>query len=178
MVWIAADMQALCKSSLECDTQLHLLLDDCAQPRQSCPLIATLLSIPPSFCATLSVRCQIPVMQQPQHDQIQYMRRQLTGEPREGIDVLIIDDICAALLQIVGAAVDFDPTFLWRHCNEKLESDVCVSELATLRSKFPSLVSGKRNPQSGPSGDVDQRAQRWAQCNPWYFEVIIVVVHG
>lgn len=72
-------------------------------------------------------------------EQIQYVRQQLVEGRQEDARVLVVDKISQCFLQILGVAIDLDPTFLWRHCNQHLDSDLYSSGMATRRNRYFSL---------------------------------------
>jgi len=76
------------------------------------------------------------------YEQIQNIRHKLTGKTHDGTHVLVVDEISRDFLQIVGAAIDLDPTFLWRHYNEELDGDDHVPGMATMKDNFLALVKG------------------------------------
>ena len=76
--------------------------------------------------------------------EIQNIRRLLIGETQGGKNILVIDNISPAFLQILGAAIDLDPTFLWRHYNGAPDNPSDVLAMDTLRRKFLSLVAVER----------------------------------
>lgn len=84
------------------------------------------------------------------YEQIQYTRQKLVGNRQEGTTVLVVDNIDWEFLQILGPAMDLDPTFLWRHYNYAfLDSNEYVAELARLRNDFFSLVAASKMGQAG-----------------------------
>lgn len=87
------------------------------------------------------------------YGQIQYTREKLIGKRQEGTSVLVVEDRSRGLLEILGAAMDLDPTFSWRHYNEDLDSDRYISELARLRNEFFSLVATSKKGCSGTDED-------------------------
>jgi hypothetical protein len=91
------------------------------------------------------------------YEQIQYVRRKLTEKPQGVTRVLVIDDIDDSMLQVVGAAIDLDPTFLWRHFNNKPDADINDLEMATLQNTFFSLVAAGRSRRSGTDAGQETR---------------------
>ena len=87
------------------------------------------------------------------YEQIQRVRQQIKAGAQGDTRVLVVDDPSRELLQILGAAIDLDPTFLWRHYNKDLDSDRYVSELAALRSKYFSLVTAQKRRRAGAGMD-------------------------
>jgi len=77
------------------------------------------------------------------------------GQKQEGTRVLIVDEPDRDLLQVLGTAIDLDPTFLWRHYNEELDSDRYVLGLARLRKDFLSLVATAKKGRAGTDVDLD-----------------------
>ena len=75
------------------------------------------------------------------YKEIQYIRRKLTEDTHGDDCILVVDRINLPFLQILGAAIDLDPTFLWRHHNARLKHPFNVSEMNFLRSRFFSLVA-------------------------------------
>ena len=76
--------------------------------------------------------------------EIQILRGLLIGETQGGKSILIVDNISPTSLQILGAAMNLDPTFLLRHHNEALDNPEWVSEMNKLRSRFFSLVAAAK----------------------------------
>ena len=66
------------------------------------------------------------------YEQIQDVRQTLTGGTEWDTRVLVVDEFSRDFLQILGAAIDLDPTFLWRHYNEDLDSDHYAPDMAGL----------------------------------------------
>lgn len=88
------------------------------------------------------------------YKQIQRLRQQLKAGAQGEARVLFVDEFSREFLQILGAAIDLDPTFLWRHYNKDLDSDRYISEMATLRRKYFSLVTAQKRRRAGT--DVKQ----------------------
>lgn len=90
------------------------------------------------------------------YEQIQDLRPQLVegrqGDPR----ILVVNDINQSLLQVLGVAIDLDPTFVWRHYNQDLNSDIYSSWMATLRYRYFSLVTATRTRRAGTISDQEQ----------------------
>lgn len=75
------------------------------------------------------------------YEEILRIRQLLT---HGGKSILVVDNISPTALQILGAAIDLDPTFLWRHYNEALDRPGSGSESNTLRKRFFSLVAAAK----------------------------------
>ena len=59
---------------------------------------------------------------------------------------MVVDNINPTALQILGAAIDLDPIFMWRHHNEKLDHSGWVSQMNKLRKAFLSLAAAGKKP--------------------------------
>ena len=89
------------------------------------------------------------------YESIRWVRRNLLAGMPDGTHVLVVDHASRDFVQIMGAAIDLDPTFLWRHYNERLNSDIYVPEMATLRNKFHSLVKVEKGRRSNTDAYQD-----------------------
>lgn len=78
------------------------------------------------------------------YEQIDYVRKMLIGGTEGGARVLVVDNINCGFLQILGVAIDLDPTFLWRHLNGDLDLDRYSSGMATLRNKYFELIAAEK----------------------------------
>ena len=109
------------------------------------------------------------------YEEIQEIRRLLIGETQGGKNILVIDNISPAFLQILGAAIDLDPTFVWRHYIAAPDSLSDVPEMDTLRRKFLSLVPAdskrraerKRFYVSSTDKDLSVHLRYWAFNSDW-----------
>jgi len=90
------------------------------------------------------------------YNHIEYLRRRLTDSSQEGARVLVISKLGPTLLQLLGAAIDLDPTFLWRHYNAELDSDHYVPAMAKLRTRFYSAVASVKKGKTDT--DVSQHS--------------------
>lgn len=92
------------------------------------------------------------------HENLKSLREQFRGEGQEGARILVVEDFDWTFLQALGAAIDLDPTFLWRHYHEELDSEHYVEGMAALRNKFFTLVSDVRNQRVAATDVVQQRS--------------------
>jgi hypothetical protein len=76
------------------------------------------------------------------------MRQTLTDETQENVRILTTDRSDTQLLQILGAAIDLDPTSLWRYYDETLNNRR-FSEMASLRDLFFSRVAVRKMCRAG-----------------------------
>jgi hypothetical protein len=83
------------------------------------------------------------------HEEIQSIRRMLAGDTQGSSCVLVVDNNSPILLRILGAAIDLDPTFLWRHHNAELDRYSSFSDVNTLRNRFYSLVATEKHRRLG-----------------------------
>ena len=88
------------------------------------------------------------------YTEIQEIRRLPIGETQGGKSILVVDNISPRSLQVLGAAIDLDPTFLWRHYNRALDHPSWILEMNTLRRRFFSLVAAAKKRRA--QGDTFQ----------------------
>lgn len=103
------------------------------------------------------------------YEEIKSVRQKSVEGEQEDARVLDVDHISHEFLQILGVALDLDPTLLWQHYNQDLHSDLYSSGMATLRNKYFSLILADKRRRSGtnidqkPSTDEDRtRHMRYA----------------
>jgi hypothetical protein len=89
------------------------------------------------------------------YKEIQYLRRMLTGETQGGTYILVVDRIGPTLLRMLGAAIDLDPTFLWRHHTGTPDHPTFASKMNILRSRFFSLMAAEKKRRSGTDMDYE-----------------------
>jgi hypothetical protein len=88
------------------------------------------------------------------YNQIRYMRQTLTHETQENARILTIDRPDTQLLQILGAAIDLDPTSLWRYYDNTLNIRR-FAEMASLRDLFFSRVAVEKMGRAGAAAGAE-----------------------
>lgn len=89
------------------------------------------------------------------YDQIQFVRQEFARNSHEGTRVLLIDSIFRPMAQVLGAALNLDPTFLWRRYGEGLDLNYHGLELARLRSDFFARAAASSEDRVGE--DINQK---------------------
>jgi hypothetical protein len=89
------------------------------------------------------------------YEQIQRTREQLHGGTKGDTRVLVIDNISTRLLRVLGAAIDLDPTVLWRHYSQEVDSDCYVPEMIKLRNEFFRRARAAKRRSTGTNADQE-----------------------
>jgi hypothetical protein len=91
------------------------------------------------------------------YHQIRYIRQMLIGQSEQGTRVLVVQDINAEVLQILGAALDLDPCFLGRHLGSSETWTQLPEELKALGETYAQFLSNSKQ-QTGQNQVLKQHA--------------------
>jgi hypothetical protein len=76
--------------------------------------------------------------------QIRAIRQRMGTEARQRTRVLVAETYHSLAIQVLGTALDLDPTFLLRHVNKLLQVNTSESEMAALSRAFSTCIADSR----------------------------------